>query len=238
MTGIEERIGYAFSSRELLEEALRHGSLAGEPGEAGSYQRLEFLGDAVLNLCVAEEAFRRFPGAGEGELTRLRQAVIRNRNLYLAGARIGIPEALRTDRSIRERGGGVTRRMVADAVEALAGAIFLDGGFGAARAFVLTHVWPEAPGAAGPAPTDPKSRLQEWCQARKLPLPRYELVDTRGPDHRPTFRARVVLAGEGEAEGSGGTLKEAEGRAATRLLARVSGKGTAGGDPSPGGVRT
>lgn len=238
MTGIEERIGYAFSSRELLEEALRHGSLAGEPGGAGSYQRLEFLGDAVLNLCVAEEAFRRYPGAGEGELTRLRQAVIRNRNLYRAGTRIGIPEALRTDRSIRERGGGVTRRMVADAVEALTGAIFLDGGFAAARAFVLSHVWAELPEPAGAALLDYKSRLQEWCQARRRPLPRYELVGTSGPDHRPTFRARVALPDGGEAEGSGRTLKEAEGQAAMRLLARLSEPWAPGSGPPPGGAGT
>src|SRR3989304_8723872 len=111
-----------------------------------SSQRVEFLGDAVLNLCVAEEMFRRFPDTGEGPPAKARSAIINNRNLVRVGERIGVPESLRTDPSVREKGGGVTRKMVADAMEAIAGAIFLDGGDGTARPFVLTHFWEEKGG--------------------------------------------------------------------------------------------
>jgi ribonuclease-3 len=129
MLEVEKRLGYRFASRQLLEEALRHASLVEEGEREMSYQRLEFLGDSVLNLCVAAEMYRRLPEAGEGDLSKARSAVINNRNLVRVGERIGVPESLRTDPSIREKGGGVTRKMVADAVEAIVGAIFLDGGF-------------------------------------------------------------------------------------------------------------
>ena len=218
MTEFERNLGYRFSSRELLDEALRHASLLGSSAGERSYQRLEYLGDAVINLCVAEEIYRRLPGAGEGALSKARSAVINNRSLFRVGERLGIPGVLRTDPSVRKKGGGVTRKMVADVVEALAGAIFIDGGFGAAREFVL-GLFREEEGlrdlAAG---FDSKSRLQEWCQKQRLPLPRYHLLSSAGPPHARTFRVRVQLPDGRDAEGAGGTKKEAEMEAAGRLL--------------------
>ncbi len=222
MTEFETRLGYRFTSRELLEEALRHASVLGAGAGEKSYQRLEYLGDAVINLCVAEEIFRRLPGAGEGALSKARSAVINNRSLVRVGERLGIPEVLHTDPSVRKQGGGVTRKMVADAVEALAGAIFLDGGFAAARDFVLALFREEEGLRDRAAAFDSKSRLQEWCQKQRIPLPRYQLLSSAGPPHARTFRVRVRLPDGRDAEGSGGTKKEAEMEAAARLLDAVA----------------
>lgn len=221
MSELEERIGYRFSSPRLIDEAMRHASLAGFDEGAMSYQRLEFLGDSVLNLCIAEEMFRRYPAFGEGVLSKARSAFINNRNLVRVGVEIGVPESLRTDPSVREKGGGVTRKMIADAVEAIAGAIFLDGGYEAAKRFVLAHFWEEERVAELVAGFDAKSRLQEWCQKRRMPLPRYRLLDVSGPPHSQTFTVGALMADGTEAEGRGTTKKEAEMEAAGRLLALV-----------------
>ncbi len=221
MSELEKRIGYRFSSTRLLDEAMRHASLAGgTPGEM-SYQRLEYLGDSVLNLCVAEEMFRRHPGVGEGVLSKARSAVINNRNLVRVGERIGVPESLRTDPSVRDKGGGVTRKMVADAVEAIAGAIFLDGGYERAKQFALAHFWEEKRVADLVSGFDAKSRLQEWCQKRRIPLPRYRLLEVSGPAHSHTFTVEAKLADGTEAKGHGATKKEAEMEAAEVLLSLV-----------------
>ena len=222
MTEFERKLGYRFASRDLLAEALRHASILGSVAGENSYQRLEYLGDAVLNLCVAEETYRMLPGAGEGELSKARSAVINNRNLVRVGEKIGIAEVLHTDPSVRKKGGGVTRKMIADAVEAVAGAIFLDGGFEAAKAFVLSHFGDEAGMRDLAARFDSKSRLQEWCQKQRIPLPHYHLVSAAGPPHARTFRVCVSLADGREADGAGGTKKEAEMAAAARLLGAVA----------------
>ncbi len=223
MSEFERKLGYRFASRELLEEALRHASLLGDGAGEKSYQRMEYLGDAVLNLCIAEETYRRLPGAGEGELSKARSAIINNRNLVRVGERIGIPGALNTDPSVRKRGGGVTRKMVADAVEAVTGAVFLDGGFEAAKRFVLSHFGDEESLQGLATGFDSKSRLQEWCQKRRIRLPRYALLSAAGPPHARTFRVCASLADGREAEGAGGTKKEAEMEAAARLLSALAG---------------
>ena len=221
MKELEKRIGYRFSSPRLLEEAMRHASLAGGNSGEMSYQRLEFLGDSVLNLCVAEEMFRRLPDTGEGMLSKARSAVINNRNLVRVGERIGVPESLRTDPSVRRKGGGVTRKMVADAVEAIAGAIFLDGGYSKARDFILKHFWEEKRVGELVSKFDAKSRLQEWCQKRRIPLPVYRLLEVTGPPHSHTFMVVAQLPDGMEAKGHGATKKEAEMEAASNLLSAV-----------------
>lgn len=222
MFEVERRIGYSFASRHLLEEALRHASLVEEGARESSYQRLEFLGDSVLNLCVAAEIFRRFPDAGEGELSKARSAVINNRNLVRIGQEIGVPESIRTDPSVREKGGGVTRKMVADAVEAIIGAIFLDGGFGEAKRFVHSRFWDGTRERDLVAGFDAKSRLQEWCQKKKVHLPTYRVIDTSGPAHSRTFTVVAVLADGTESRGSGATKKDAEMQAAAEMLSLVA----------------
>lgn len=221
LADIQARIGHRFADPSLLEEALRHASTAREGEEGRSYQRLEYLGDAVLNLCIAEEAFRRLPDADEGELSKARSAVINNRNLLRVGEKIGVSEAMRTDPSVRKKGGGVTRKMIADAVEAITGAIFLDGGFDAARRFVLSRFGTGARAGELVSGFDAKSRLQEWCQRARAPLPRYRVTETAGPPHAQTFTADVRIWDGRKAEGTGSTKKEAEMEAAARLLAML-----------------
>jgi ribonuclease-3 len=223
MKDLENKIGYRFRAPELLEEALRHASTT-EGTTRKSYQRLEYLGDAVLNLCVAEETYRTFPSAKEGPLSKARSALINNQNLVRVGEMIGVSDALRIDVSVREKGGGVTRNMVADAVEAITGAIFLDGGYDAARSFVIFHFWAGREVEALVTGFDAKSRLQEWCQKHRTSLPRYRLVSAGGPPHSQTFIVSARLSDGKEGRGDGKTKKEAEMEAAGRLLALLDGE--------------
>ena len=194
--------GYRFRDPELLEEALRHGSAPGHEEGKRSYERLEFLGDAVLNLCVAQEMYRMLPLAGEGVLTKARASIINNRNLEKVAERIGVPGSLRIDPSVRRKGVGVTRKMAADAVEAVIGAIFLDGGHDAALRFVRCHFrLPDLMGALVDG-FDAKSRLQEWCQGERMPLPAYTLLSAEGPPHEMAHDERVVKAYLGEEYGA------------------------------------
>ncbi len=224
--GLEERIGYRFRSPELLEEALRHGSAQSRARGERSYERLEFLGDAVLNLCIAYDIYRMLPLAGEGVLTRARAAVINNRNLVQVGERIGVPESLTIDPSVRRKGPkGITRKMISDAVEAVIGAIFLDGGYDASFAFVQEQFrLPDFMNALVEG-FDAKSRLQEWCQREGIDLPVYRLLSSEGPAHEKVFRAEVSVRGHAAAEGSGGSKKEAETSAAAEMLARLAAEG-------------
>ncbi len=224
MNQLESKIGYRFRAPDLLEEALRHASSAAG-GARKSYQRLEYLGDAVLNLCIAEETYRTFPAAEEGTLSKVRSALINNRNLVRVGEAIGVPERLRIDSSVRQTGGGVTRKMVADAVEAIAGAIFLDGGYDAARRFVIAHFWTDQGMENLVEGFDAKSRLQEWCQKHRAPLPEYRILSAEGPPHARTFLVAATLWDGRERRGTGRTKKEAEMEAAARLLSMLSADG-------------
>jgi ribonuclease-3 len=223
---VEKRLHYCFRSRELLEEALRHGSAPAQGGGERSYERLEFLGDAVLNLCIAHDIYRLLPLAGEGVLTRVRAAVINNRNLVRVGERLGVPTALIIDPSVRRRGKeGVTRKMVADAVEAIVGAIFIDGGYEVAFSFVQEHFRLPDLMDALVSGFDAKSRLQEWCQREGVSLPEYRLLSADGPPHAQVFRASVRVQGHASAEGAGSSKKEAETAAASMALSRLAAAG-------------
>jgi len=226
MSRLEDRIRYGFRDPELLEEALRHGSAPERGSEKRSYERLEFLGDAVLNLCIAQEVYRMLPLAGEGVLTKARAAIINNRNLVRIGERLGVPESLRIDPSVRKKAdGGVTRKMIADAVEAIIGAIFIDGGYEASFAFVqeqfrlpdFLNVLVEG--------FDAKSRLQEWCQRKGINLPAYRLLSAEGPAHERIFRSEVRVDGRSPSHGEGKSKKEAETAAASEMLSRITGAG-------------
>jgi len=218
---IEERIGYRFTVPALLEEALRHGSAPGHEEGKPSYERLEFLGDAVLNLCVAQEMHRLLSMAGEGVLTKARASIINNRNLAMVADRVGVPASLRIDPSVRRKGAGVTRKMAADAVEAVIVAIFLVVGYEAALRFVRSHFrLPDLMGALVDG-FDAKSRLQEWCQGEHLPLPVYKLLSADGPPHNRLFRVEVRVEGQPAAGGSGTSRKEAEMDAAAKAISAL-----------------
>lgn len=210
--------GHRFVDPARLEQALRHRS-AGAPHN----ERLEFLGDAVLALLIAEALHQRWPKADEGALTRARSALVRESNLAGVARELGLGDRLQLGPGEMKSGGRHRDSILADALEAVVGAIYLDGGLEACRAAALP--WFEAGLAAmptGKVEKDPKTRLQEWLQARQWPRPEYELVEARGPDHARHFRVRA-RAGEPElaVEGEGSSLRHAEQASAEALLSAL-----------------
>jgi ribonuclease III len=221
-------IDYEFARRELLEEALTHPSaLAPEPRRRRhretvkrGYERLEFLGDRVLGLVVADCLWHRFEGEPEGDLARRHTHLVRREALVRIAERIGLGRYLLLSRSEAAAGGAGNPGILADACEALIAAIYLDGGFEAASAFVR-RFWEQLIEEMEEPPRDPKTALQEWAQARGLALPAYELVATNGPDHAPLFTVMVSVAGD-PATATASSKRAAEARAAAILLDRLS----------------
>lgn len=222
---LEERLGHAFADPSLLEQALTHRSYANEsrdPVDADN-ERLEFLGDAVLDLAVGEALYRDRPDADEGELSRLRAELVSEPNLAEAAKALELGEWLRLGRG-EARGGGRSRESIlADALEAVIGAVFLDAGYAAARQAALRAV--HAPRAAGAAPVghDFKSRLQELLQARQRSRPDYRLSAARGPDHQRSYEVEVLVDGAVLGRGAGSTKKRAEQLAARQALTAIAG---------------
>jgi len=213
-----DRIGHAFADPSLLAQALTHRS-AGSPNN----ERLEFLGDGVVNLLVAEALYLRWPRADEGALTRARAELVREAALATIGRSLELGERLTLGPGEMKSGGHRRDSILADAVEAVVAAIYLDAGFEACRAAVLP--WFEASLAAlpvGKPEKDPKTRLQEWLQARQRPLPAYELVSESGDDHAKLFQVRCILSDPAlSAEGEGGSRRLAEQQAAAAALRQL-----------------
>lgn len=218
MTEILPALGYAFAEPGLLDAALTHRS-AGRPNN----ERLEFLGDAVLSGVVSEALYRQFPRAPEGELTRWRSELVREGALAAVAREIGLGDAMRLGAGELKSGGFRRDSILADTLEAVFGAIYLDRGWDAARR-VVTDLFAsrlEALAAAKP-PKDAKTRLQEWLQAQGLPLPTYEISGSIGSDHERVFFARcgidaLALRGDGE----GASRRAAETSAAAAALAQI-----------------
>lgn len=208
------RIGHEFSDPALLDEALTHSSYAHERGLPYWNERLEFLGDAVLEVLISEWLFRERVGATEGELTRERASLVREEALSAWGDALGVGGLLRVGKGARER---LSANMIGDAVEAVIGAIYLDGGLEAARAFL--HARPDE--SLTLPRLDPKSRLQILCQRDGGEVPVYELLGREGPDHLPVFTARVLCGGRELGRGTGGSRKLAEQNAALAALEHV-----------------
>jgi ribonuclease-3 len=222
---LAERLGYAFRDPALLRQALTHRSF-GTPHN----ERLEVGGDAVLNCVVARTLYDRFPATAEGDLSRARASLVNQDSLAAVARRLGLGDAVRLGEG-ELRSGGVDRASIlADALEAVFGAVFLDGGFDAARE-VIDATYADLLRDADPAALakDPKTRLQEWLQARKLAVPLYVVVNTRGEAHAQVFDVECRIAAMGlVTEGSGPSRRVAEQEAASRALARVSAPGGAG----------
>jgi ribonuclease-3 len=222
-------IGYEFARRELFEEALTHPSaLVPEPrrrrrraSAKRGYERLEFLGDRVLGLVVADYLWRRFEAEPEGDLARRHAHLVRREALARVAEGIGLGRYLLLSRSEAAAGGAGNPGILADACEALIAAIYLDGGFEAASTFVRRFWEPLIEGMEEP-PRDPKTALQEWAQARGLALPAYELVATNGPDHAPLFTVIASVAGGNPATATASSKRLAEARAAAILLDRLA----------------
>ncbi len=215
-------LGHRFRHPELLREALLHPSVAPEQRGAAryGYQRLEFLGDRVLGLVIAEWLLERYPDEAEGALARRLVALVRAETLAAAAAEIGLGRFLAMSPSEAETGGRDNTATLADACEAVIGALYLDGGLDTARAFIRHH-WEVYLVRDMRPPQDPKTALQEWAQARGLPLPRYETVSRAGPDHEPTFEVKAVVAGLPPVTAFGASKRLAEKEAAARLLASI-----------------
>ena len=224
---LSEVIGYRFVRCELLAEALTHPSaLVPEarrrrsrmPAKRG-YERLEFLGDRVLGLVVADCLWRRFAGEPEGDLTRRHTHLVRREALARVADTIGLGRHLVLSRA-EAAAGAANPGILADACEALIAAIYLDGGFEAASTFVR-RFWAPLIDEMEEPPRDPKTALQEWAQARGLALPAYELVATSGPDHRPLFTVRVRVVGADPTTATASSKRNAEAKAAAMLLDRL-----------------
>lgn len=214
---LEERIGLVFKDKARLDRALTHSSL--RDAGRGNYERLEFLGDRVLGLCVAELLFSTFRAANEGELSvRLNQLVSAETCAEVADE-LHLHEFIRTGSDIKKITGSRMASVRADVVESLIAAIYLDAGLEAARSFILAN-WSKRAARAEAARRDAKTELQEWSHARFGATPIYKVADRSGPDHDPRFTVSVEVPGLSPETGASRSKRAAEQEAATRLLKR------------------
>lgn len=230
----EERLGYRFSARELLERALTHSSAVPELRSTGAdeavsallprdNERLEFLGDAVLELLTSEHLLVAFPEWSEGQLSKSRARIVNAGSLESAARRLRLGEHLRLGRGEEKTGGREKQTLLADAFEAVVAAVYLDGGLGAAREVLQRVLFEQALEERGEriAESDRKSALQELLQGRGRPPAEYRVAGESGPDHQKVFQIEVWIDGERMATGEGSTKKEAEQRAARSALEQL-----------------
>jgi ribonuclease-3 len=222
LADLEIRLAYRFSDRSLAERALTHLSAAPpdlEGGRLESYQRLEFLGDRVLGLAVADMLYAAYPQASEGELSIRLAALVRRDACAEVAALWDLGRHLRLGLGEVQTGGRKKTTILADVCEALIGAVFLDGGFVAARA-LIERAWGERMRAIAAPARDAKTALQEWAQARALGAPAYDEIERSGPDHAPIFTVRVTLEGYPPELGSASSKRAAEQAAAAAFMSR------------------
>ena len=229
---LARRLDHHFANQALLVDAITHPSLIGmsrngrggqgvaNMGVTTAYERLEFLGDRVLGLVIAEWLLERFPDEREGDLAKRHAALVQRKALSLVADQIGLGSFLRLSPGEADHGGRANRAILADACEAVLGAMYIDAGLEPARRFIRRH-WTESVGKAAAPPQDPKTALQEWAQARGKPLPAYEVVERTGPPHEPVFLVRATVAGETPVTATGASKRLAEKQAAAQLLRRV-----------------
>jgi ribonuclease-3 len=224
----ENRLGYRFKDRDLLECALTHRSRANEDesGAVTDNESLEFLGDSILGFLVAERLYRAFPHFDEGQKSKMKASLVSTTALARLARSLNLGEYLALGRGEEKTGGRRKRALLADGYEALLAAIYLDGGIDAARVFLEREFGPAFSDVRLPAISegDHKSRLQEYLQAHDRPLPEYLVVAESGPDHRKVFQVDVAVSGEVVASASGNKKKDAEQEAARLALARLTGK--------------
>ena len=218
MKTLEEKLGYTFQNQKLLENTLTHSSCANESrGRLSSNERLEFLGDSILGMVVADHLYRNHPDLPEGELTRTRAALVCEESLVEVAQELGLGEYLRLGKG-EEAGGGRQRPSIrADAVEAVLAAVYLDGGIGSARKIIQKYILSrEVAGLT--KPHDYKTALQELVQRESGQVLRYRLTGEEGPDHNKRFFVAVELNGNCVGSGTGRSKKEAEQMAAKAAI--------------------
>lgn len=217
---LESNLGLTFKDRGLLKQALVHRSFLNEHGGSSldSYERMEFLGDAVLELIVSAELYRSLPHIAEGELTKGRSSLVCRPSLAKAARRLSLGKHLALGKGESESGGQSRDSILEEAFESVVAAIYLDQGYDAARDFVLMSLEPELAEICmhGKSLDNPKSRLQELLQGLGCPTPKYRLVSTDGPDHQPVFTVEALVGEEIMGQGSGGKKSDAE-RAAAQV---------------------
>ena len=240
MEALADRLGWSFSDLALLERAMAHRSWCAEVSGEESNERLEFLGDAVLGLVVTDHIFRTYPGLPEGELAKVRASVVNSALLAEVAAELGIGDFLRLGKGEDASGGREKPSILADAMEAVIGAVYLDGSWDAAAHLVLDLLGERvAEASAGPGGQDYKTRLQELAARTFDQLPRYAVSDD-GPDHAKRFYATVLVGGQERGRGEGRSKKQAEqaaARAAWGVLAASAGASAPGAAPGAEGGR-
>ncbi len=216
---LEKRLGYRFKDEALLARALTHASLRGSKKVREDNERLEFVGDRVLGLAIVELLEETYPTATEGELARHLNRLVRGETCAAVGRNLGLGDFLMLSESEAGSGGRLKATILADAVEAVLGAIFLEAGYNKARD-VVRRLWENEEVSFGQAAADPKSALQEWAQGQGLALPSYIEVERTGPDHAPSFTSEVRIKGKAPARGQGASKRAAEQAAASAMLER------------------
>ena len=219
MDKLEEKIGYHFRDRELLQTALTHSSYANEKhGDAQSYERLEFLGDSILGLVTAEFLYTHEPRLPEGRMTRLRAELVCEVSLHKTALELGLGRYMRLGRGEEHTGGRERPSILADMVEAIIAALYLDSGMEEARRFIMARILRDVEFGDSHRSADYKTRLQELVQRKSNQVINYRLTKESGPDHDKTFTFEVLINGTVSGEGSGKTKKEAEQMAARKAL--------------------
>lgn len=213
---LAEKVGYLFTDLSLLKTALTHGS---SNRNVTDYQRLEFLGDRVLSLVVAEALYRQHTEENEGQMATRHSSLVRGDACAEVGEQLGIGDHIILGVSERKKGIQRMRSVLGDVVEALIGGIYLDGGLEAARAFILNG-WSEALQRPQALEKDPKTFLQEWALGQAFSLPRYEVIHRTGPEHQPEFTVALAVGPFSAAEGRGPSRQSAEMAAARVFLQR------------------
>ena len=208
----QDRLGYHFTGTEHLDRALTHSSTG-----IDNYERLEFLGDRVLGLVVAEILFRCFPFEKEGALARRHSALVCTETLAKIARDLDVPTVVTASAAELAAGGNKQDNLLADCMEAIIGAIFLDKGYIACQE-VVTALWGDRIYTLSQPPVDSKTALQEWAQARALPVPKYEIIERSGPDHAPVFKIRVTIEGREPMDAVGTSRRAAEKLAAHMML--------------------
>jgi len=214
---IQDALGYVFHNPQYLEEALTHASFSNECGLPYTNERLEFLGDAVLQLAVSHYLWKSFPGDTEGDLSRKRASLVCEEALADWAREIGLGKVIRLGKGLEKSRGKENPSVLADAAEAVLGALYLDGGFD--RAFdVISRFCRSRESLFFRESRNPKTLLQELLESRGRTRPEYYLVKTEGPDHEPLHTVKVIIDGKTMATAVGKTIREAENRAAEKLL--------------------
>lgn len=216
---LEKQLGHSFKDKDLLTAALTHSST----GDEDNYERLEFLGDRVLGLVIADFLYKKFPGEAEGDLAKRLAALVQGELLASIALEMDLGVHVLLSPAEAAAGGAQNENILSDVFEALIGALYLDGGFEKCRKLIETR-WQDRFLQMKTPPQHPKTLLQEWAQGKALPLPTYKITDQKGPDHAPVFEVELTVKGYQPVKAEGRSRQDAEKEAARIFFERLEGK--------------